>query len=194
MKITYDLIKSFLVFLDISKDYSSIPSEFIKEYRNKILYRNYIFMILLRKEFMSSKDLRFFGLWCAKRVKHLIKNKRSINLINTAEKYSNGLATKEELGIARAYARSASYDFKGKLAMAVARVNAEEAAYDCYIYSVSVASWNVAKVFMRYKNDYNRDAYIARFNVDKTETDIILDKLLEYFISKENNQEFDWNK
>lgn len=43
------------------------------------------------------KEKRLFAVFCAKKVKHLMKDERSLRAIEVAEKYSNEEATEEEL-------------------------------------------------------------------------------------------------
>jgi hypothetical protein len=53
------------------------------------------------------REWRLFAVWCARQVQHLMKDPRSINALDIAEKYANGLASKDELDAARA-ARAAA--------------------------------------------------------------------------------------
>lgn len=53
-----------------------------------------------REGVMSDRNLRLFAVKCARRVQHLMKDKRSIEALDVAERYANGDATKEELDIA----------------------------------------------------------------------------------------------
>ena len=54
------------------------------------------------------KEIRLFAVWCAGQVQHLMKDQRSIDALDVAERYANGEATEEELEVARAAARSAT--------------------------------------------------------------------------------------
>ena len=56
------------------------------------------------------RDARLFAVWCARQVQHLMKDGRSINALDVAERYANGLATDEELDATRAVARAAAWD------------------------------------------------------------------------------------
>ena len=60
-----------------------------------------------RKGIADDKTLRLFAVGCARRVQHLMKDKRSINALDVAERYANGEATKDELDAAGAAARAA---------------------------------------------------------------------------------------
>ena len=60
-----------------------------------------------RKGIMDDKTLRLFAVRCARLAQHLMKDQRSINALDVAERYANGLATAEELEIARVEAWAA---------------------------------------------------------------------------------------
>ena len=53
------------------------------------------------------KEIRLFAVWCASQVQHLMKDQRSIDALDVAERYANGEATEEELEIAREAANAA---------------------------------------------------------------------------------------
>ena len=55
------------------------------------------------------KEIRLFAVWCARQVQHLMKDPRSINALDVAERFANGDATKEELAAARAAAWDAAW-------------------------------------------------------------------------------------
>jgi len=46
------------------------------------------------------KEWRLFAVWCARQVQHLMTDERSVAALDVAERYANGLATKEELDAA----------------------------------------------------------------------------------------------
>ena len=75
------------------------------------------------------RDLRLYAVWCARQVQHLMTDNRSITALDVAEKYANGLVTKEELKTARAAAWAAAWE-------AAARATAWGAAGD--------AAWEAA--------------------------------------------------
>ena len=54
------------------------------------------------------KEIRLFAVWCARQVQHLMKDPRSINALDVAERFANGDATKEELEAAFAEAWAAA--------------------------------------------------------------------------------------
>jgi hypothetical protein len=46
------------------------------------------------------KEWRLFAVWCGRQVLHLMTDERSVDALDVAERYANGLATKEELDAA----------------------------------------------------------------------------------------------
>ena len=80
------------------------------------------------------KEIRLFAVWCARQVQHLMKDPRSINALDVAERFANGDATKEEL----AAARDAAWDAAGAAARAAARDAAGAAAWD----AARAAAWD----------------------------------------------------
>jgi hypothetical protein len=55
------------------------------------------------------REMRLFAVGCARSVQHLMKDQRSIDAIDIAERYANGLATNNELDAARAAAWNAAW-------------------------------------------------------------------------------------
>jgi hypothetical protein len=53
---------------------------------------------------------RLYAVWCARQVQHLMKDQRSIDAIDVAERYARGMATDAELAAAWAAARDAGED------------------------------------------------------------------------------------
>ena len=54
------------------------------------------------------KEKRLFAVWCARQVQHLMADQRSIDALDVAERYANGLATDDELSAAREAAGAAA--------------------------------------------------------------------------------------
>ena len=54
------------------------------------------------------REIRLYAVWCARQVQHLMTDKRSLDAIDVAERFANGLATENELDIAWAAARAAA--------------------------------------------------------------------------------------
>ena len=73
------------------------------------------------------REMRLFAVECARSVQHLMTDKRSLNAIDMAERFANGLATQDELAAARAAAWAAAEAAAGAAARDAAR-DAEESA------------------------------------------------------------------
>jgi hypothetical protein len=89
--------------------------QWVEKYRDVVPAKDIIWL-LLRKEFLSEKDLRLFAVWCAREALKLVTNPddRIVEACNAAERYANGEATKEELLAARnaaAHTTDAVYTF-----------------------------------------------------------------------------------
>jgi hypothetical protein len=54
------------------------------------------------------REIRLYAVWCGRQVQHLMTDQRSIDALDVAERYANGLATENELDIAGAAARDAA--------------------------------------------------------------------------------------
>jgi hypothetical protein len=80
---------------------------------------------------VPDKSLRLIAVRCAREVQHLMKDQRSIDALDVAERHANGEATDEELTAAWAAAwdaRDAAWDAAGDAARAAARDAAWDAA------------------------------------------------------------------
>jgi len=144
--------------------------EWVKKYMNVVTAED-ILWLLLRKEFMSEKDLILFAVWCAREALKLIANpdERSVNACNVAERYANGEATKEELDAAYDAAHNAVYASYAASAYASYAASAAAASTDSYGVShyASIAASYAA-------NNANAAVYATTRSVQ-------LDKLLTYF-------------
>lgn len=147
MNITYQQIKSFKpcydpVEIGMPDYYSAKISDFITEYRDKARAKADILWVLLRNEFLSDKELRLYAVWCARQVQHLMIDQRSINALDVAERYANGLATDYELTSAREAATAAS---ARRAAMASTESwSAERAAEWAAERELTVSAWAAA--------------------------------------------------
>ena len=74
-----------------------------------------------RAEPHHSKEWRVFAVWCARQVQHLMKDKRSIDALDVAEKFANGEASQAELTAAAAAAGAAARTQAGAVAQAAAQ-------------------------------------------------------------------------
>ena len=84
------------------------------------------------------REWRLFAVWCARQVQHLMTDKRSIEALDVAERFANGLATQQELDAARYAARAAARDAAG-----YARAAAWAAARDAKAAWSAEAVWQV---------------------------------------------------
>jgi hypothetical protein len=85
------------------------------------------------------RALRHYAVWCARQVQHLMMDPRSVEALDVAERYADGLATDEELSaawaaawaVARAAAWAAAWAWAAAraAAWAVARAAARDAAW-----------------------------------------------------------------
>lgn len=75
------------------------------------------------------REMRLFAVECARSVQHLMKDKRSINALDVAERFANGEATQQELMAARAAARAAAWYAAQDAAWAAARDVGMDAAW-----------------------------------------------------------------
>ena len=66
------------------------------------------------------REIRLYAVWCARQVQHLMTDKRSLDALDVAERYANGLATENELDIAGDAARGAAGAAEGDAARAAA--------------------------------------------------------------------------
>ena len=65
--------------------------------------------IAFRRGVLTDRELRLFAVWAARQVQHLMNDPRSVQAIDTAERFANGNATKEELSAAWAAAGDAAW-------------------------------------------------------------------------------------
>ena len=80
----------------------------------------------------ADRDIRLFSVWCARQVQHLMRDSRSTNALDVAERFANGKATKEELEAARVAARAACAESAESAESAAARAAARVARDDTY--------------------------------------------------------------
>ena len=82
----------------------------------------------VRCEPRYSREWRFYAVWCARQVQHLLTDPRSIAALDVAERHANGTATDEELAVARDAAGAAAWDVAGAAAWDAARDAAGDVA------------------------------------------------------------------
>lgn len=93
-----------------------------------------------RAEPQYDREWRLFAVWCARQVKHLIVDPRSIAALDVAERYTRGEATGAELASALTNARAASTRSTTEAALAA------EAALATAALAASAASATYAAV------------------------------------------------
>jgi hypothetical protein len=93
----------------------------------------------LRAEPEHKKAWGMYAVWCARQVQYLMCDKRSIDALDVSEKFWEGGASKEELGIARGNAADAATSAAAADAAATAAA-ATSAAYAAYAASISAST------------------------------------------------------
>lgn len=68
----------------------------------------WLFWMLAKQPNKPEKELRLFAVWCARQVQHLMKDKRSLDALDVAERFALGKASVEELRAARDAARGSA--------------------------------------------------------------------------------------
>jgi len=95
---------------------------------------------ICRDDLLSDKLMRLFAVRCARQVQHLMKDERSINALDVAERFAHGEATKEELDAAKDAAKDAAWAAAWAAALSTARSAARDAAKD----AAWAAAWAAA--------------------------------------------------
>ena len=92
----------------IPEDETLSVFDWISKYRDVVKKKEDIIWLVCRKEFMSDRDMRLFAVWCARESFKLQEtvDQRSIDCVNTTEKFANGECSEEELSAARSAAWS----------------------------------------------------------------------------------------
>ena len=91
------------------------------------------------------REMRLFAVDCARMVQHLMTDQRSIDALDVAERYANGLATDQERAAARAAAWAAAGDAARAAAWAAAGDAAWAAAGDAAWDAARAAAWAAAR-------------------------------------------------
>ena len=91
------------------------------------------------------RDARLFAVWCARQVQHLITDQRSIDTIDAAERFADGLMARNDLNAARAAARGAAWDAAWAAAWGTARGAAWDAAWAAARGAARGAAWGAAR-------------------------------------------------
>jgi len=93
----------------------------------------------------KDKEIRLFAVWCARQVQHLMTDQRSLDAIDVAERFANGLASEEELRVAWAAAWAAAWDAAGAAAGSAAWAAARGAAWAAAWAAARDAAWDAAR-------------------------------------------------
>ena len=155
--------------LDILKD-ARIPNE------DKI-------WAFTREGIMGNKTLRLFAVRCARQAQHLIKDQKSVNALDVAERYANGLATDAELAAATAAVWTAARDAR--------RWAAERAAEMAAAWASAGKAWQTAgeaakSASREASREASRDAAWAAWAAAwdaawKTQVQIAIDLINEFY-------------
>ena len=91
-----------------------------------------------------AKQYRLHAVWCARRALARVESPdpRSVEAVDVAERFANGLATKEELTVAREAAMDAAWDADSVAASDAARAAAWDAASVAARYAAWDAAWD----------------------------------------------------
>ena len=92
-----------------------------------------------------NRDSRLFAVWCARQVQHLMTDERSLNALDVAERYADGLANNEELDAAWDAARAAAWDAARDAARDAAWDAARDAAWDAAWDAARAAAWDAVR-------------------------------------------------
>ena len=78
------------------------------------------------------REIRLYAVWCARQVQHLLRYKPSLDAINVAERFANGMASPQELENARRaaepFAPGSTFEPAARAALACAMASAADAA------------------------------------------------------------------
>ena len=86
------------------------------------------------------REIRLYGVWCARQVQHLMTDTRSLTALDVAERFANNEATQSELDAARA----AAWDAASAAAWAAARAAAWAATRAAAWAAARDATWAAA--------------------------------------------------
>jgi hypothetical protein len=98
-----------------------------------------------REGIVGDKTLRLFAVGCARKVQHLMKDQRSIDALDVAERYANGNATEDELAAAREAAKAAAWAAAGVVEWYAAKAAAGDVAREAAEAAEWAAAWAAAE-------------------------------------------------
>jgi len=88
------------------------------------------------------REIRLYAVWCVRQVQHLLTDRRSLDALDVAERFANGLATDKELAAAWAAARAAATGSAAGAAWAAATGSAAGAAWAAW--DAAGAAWDAS--------------------------------------------------
>jgi hypothetical protein len=110
MTIQITTFKDELIKLDACKDAIEwVGDKTLQQAWSECKRSDWMFWFLAKADIkVPDKSLRLIAVRCAREVQHLMKDQRSIDALDVAERYANGEATDDELAAARAAAWAAA--------------------------------------------------------------------------------------
>ncbi len=121
--ITYDAVK----IIGMPTDYSDTLLNFVKEYRHKVDDLQDINWVACK--FLDEDTRNYYTWWCVNELKPLMKDKRSVEAVDTLKLYIDGKATIEELEVVADNASNAYGTYSASPYGVVAYAVAYAAAY-----------------------------------------------------------------
>lgn len=111
----------------------------------------WVIWVATRRGVLTGRELRLFAVWSARQIQHLMRDPRSLKALDVAERYANGLASDEELKVAREdaeiaadAARDGKWSDEWVTARAVTRAADWAAARDVACAAKLAAEWTAA--------------------------------------------------
>jgi transcription antitermination factor NusG len=171
--------------------------KFVKKYRD--MFDSYhLVEWIIDDKYISEKNQRLFAVLCAKKALELARNTSEvIGVLEVAERFANGEATKEEMKAANKRARNANYGYKYKenddefniiYADVVLYIRgAVMAATDPYPYSENSFCDEAISALENCADAYDTNYYMINGHYDHSGETIdkinneLIDKLLTYF-------------
>ena len=103
----------------------------------------WLLWIATRPGVLTDRELRLFAVWSARQVQHLMTDPRSVQAMDTAERFANGNATEEELSASWAAAQRAAGAAAGAASWA-----AQDAAGAASWAAAQDAPWTAGRLVM----------------------------------------------
>lgn len=153
---------------------------------------------------MDEKNIKLFAIWCARQVQHLMKDQRSIDALDIAERFFNNKCTIEELHAAADDADDAARNAVYAAATAVtcaadAVAYAARAAADAVIYATDAVTYAAradAYAAAATHDAITYTAVAAHDDAARATAHAVnkqIDKLLDFFQTQEKGLDYDWS-